>query len=73
MGIAVLHSGDSDSTGSIAGNLLGAMYGVDQIPDRLVGELELAEAIRQIAVDLHTHFGVEGFETSEEDWLRYPG
>ncbi len=30
--LAVNHSGDSDSTGSIAGNLLGAMHGLDALP-----------------------------------------
>ncbi len=32
--LAVNHGGDSDSTGSIAGNLLGAMHGLDALPQR---------------------------------------
>ena len=31
--LAVNHDGDSDSTGSIVGNLLGAMHGVKKIPE----------------------------------------
>ena len=30
--LAVNHSGDSDSTGAITGNLLGLMLGIDAIP-----------------------------------------
>jgi len=50
--MAVNHSGDSDSTGMIAGNLLGLMYGPQAIPERWLEELELREAITRIAVDL---------------------
>ncbi len=38
--LAVNHSGDSDSTGSIAGNLLGAMHGLDALPQDLLDDLE---------------------------------
>ena len=38
--LAVNHSGDSDSTGSIAGNLLGALHGVDALPADLLGQIE---------------------------------
>ena len=49
---AVNHSGDSDSTGMIAGNLLGLIYGPQAIPDRWLEDLELRDVITQIAVDL---------------------
>lgn len=49
---AVNHSGDSDSTGAVAGNLLGAQWGVDSIPPRWLAELELADTIRAVADDL---------------------
>ena len=71
--LAVLHGGDSDSTGSIAGNLLGAMHGVSAIPEELLKELELYEEIVRLANDLYLHFQNPEFETSEADWLRYPG
>jgi ADP-ribosylglycohydrolase len=52
--MAVNISGDSDSTGSIAGNLLGAMYGVHEIPERWLKSLELRNVISEVADDLAT-------------------
>jgi ADP-ribosyl-[dinitrogen reductase] hydrolase len=37
---SVAHAGDSDSTGSMVGNLLGAMHGVESLPAQWVRELE---------------------------------
>ena len=39
--LAVNHGGDSDSTGLIAGHLLGAMQGRSAIPNRWLAPLEL--------------------------------
>ncbi len=50
---AVNHSGDSDSTGAIAGNLLGAMLGEAAIPASWLDGLELRDEIGRIADDLH--------------------
>ena len=50
--LAVNHGGDSDSTGSITGNLLGAAAGVEAIPDRWLAHLELLSTIEAIADDL---------------------
>src|SRR2546429_4566552 len=50
--LAVNHSGDSDSTGSIAGNLLGATGGVEAIPERWLRNLELRGTIEALADDL---------------------
>ena len=52
--IAVNHDGDSDSTGAIAGNLLGALHGVQAIPDEWLTALELRAVIDEIALDLYT-------------------
>lgn len=49
---AVNHSGDSDSTGSITGNILGAHLGLKAIPDRFPQKLELKDTILEIADDL---------------------
>lgn len=46
--LAVNHSGDSDSTGAIAGNLLGARYGVGAIPMRWLGPLEVRDIIEEL-------------------------
>ncbi len=49
---AVNHRGDSDSTGAIAGNILGAWVGFDEIDVRWTDELELYDVILEIADDL---------------------
>lgn len=51
---AVAHSGDSDSTGAITGNLLGVMRGVEALPSAWLADLELRDVITRIATDLHT-------------------
>ena len=68
MRLAVNHSGDSDSTGAIAGNLLGLMLGVAAIPERWLAGLELREEIEAVARDLETRF-----DDSPEWRQRYPG
>jgi ADP-ribosylglycohydrolase len=66
--LAVNHSGDSDSTGAITGNLLGLMLGNNAIPARWLGVLELREDIEALANDLCT-----GFDESDVWRNRYPG
>jgi ADP-ribosylglycohydrolase len=53
--LAVNHDGDSDSTGSIAGNLLGAMHGARAISAEWLGPLELVDVITEIADDLYDY------------------
>ena len=50
--VAVNHSGDSDSTGSIAGNILGAYYGEACLPADWLEALEAPEVIRGMADQL---------------------
>lgn len=50
---AVNHNGDSDSTGSIAGNILGAYLGLEAIPQKFIPNLELKDLILEIANDLY--------------------
>lgn len=50
--LAINHSGDSDSTGSIAGNILGAYYGTACLPADWLDALEAPEVIRGIADQL---------------------
>lgn len=66
--LAVNHGGDSDSTGSIAGNILGAALGRSAIPAPWLERLELRDVIEQVAADLVTEF-----EESAEWWRKYPG
>ncbi|MBR5040349.1 MAG: ADP-ribosylglycohydrolase family protein [Clostridiales bacterium] len=49
---AVNHSGDSDSTGSITGNIVGALLGYDAIDEKWKKDLELKDTILEIADDL---------------------
>lgn len=77
--LAVNHDGDSDSTGAIVGNLLGAMHGVQAIPERWLAPLELREVITELAQDLHDFRGWGIGEYSpelalnERIWRKYPG
>eukprot|EP00897_Mesotaenium_endlicherianum_P009217 jgi/Mesen1/8323/ME000457S07516 len=48
----VNHSGDSDSTGAIVGNILGAMFGEKAVPAEWRKEVELSEVLRELATDL---------------------
>ena len=49
---AAAHSGDSDSTAAICGNLLGAMGGMAVLPPAWLEEVELREVIERLAEDL---------------------
>jgi ADP-ribosylglycohydrolase len=51
LSLAVTHGGDSDSTGSICGNILGAMWGETWLPENLVVEIEGRGTMLQIADD----------------------
>jgi ADP-ribosylglycohydrolase/protein-tyrosine phosphatase len=70
--IAVTHSGDSDSTGAIAGNLLGLIF-----PDQVMShawrrQIECADLIDRIAADLHRARRPER-DFVETMWASYPG
>lgn len=77
--LAVNHDGDSDSTGSIVGNLLGTMHGVEAIPAEWLHTLELRSVITELAEDLYAFKDWKIGEYSENDELnrqisqKYPG
>jgi len=50
---AVNHNGDSDSTGAVTGNILGAHLGMNGIPEKYLSHLELKDLIQEIADDLY--------------------
>ena len=62
--LAVNHSGDSDSTGAITGNILGASLGKDAIPAPWLKQLELRPLIEEIALDL-----LQRYEDTD-DWSK---
>lgn len=49
---AVNHDGDSDSTGAIAGNIIGAILGYSSIPRHYLDNLEIEPVIVSVADDL---------------------
>ncbi|GAA1912270.1 ADP-ribosylglycohydrolase family protein [Streptomyces sodiiphilus] len=49
--LAVNHGGDSDSTGSVCGNLLGALHGETALPPGWLAELEGRATILELADD----------------------
>jgi ADP-ribosylglycohydrolase len=65
--IAVTHSGDSDSTGAIAGNLLGLMFPDEVMSHPWRREIECADLINRLSKDLAVT------NPSEDDHDRYPG
>ncbi len=66
--LSVNHNGDSDSTGAITGNILGAYLGIDAIPALWVQNVEFADVLTEIANDLLT-----GYRDTEEWSQKYPG
>lgn len=68
---AVNHGGDSDSTGAVTGNILGALLGYNAIEEKWKHNLELADVILEMAEDLchgcqmneHSHY-------EDPDWIR---
>jgi len=66
--LAVNHDGDSDTTGAIAGNILGALLGEDAIPGEWLAKLELRREIAVLAEDLLN------VDKADASWAeRYPG
>ena len=67
---AVNHDGDSDSTGAIAGNIMGVYLGYDSIPKYYIDNLELKDVICEIAEDLSSDIPVGEYnENNDEYWL----
>ncbi|WP_344214842.1 ADP-ribosylglycohydrolase family protein [Kribbella sancticallisti] len=78
LALAVTHSGDSDSTGAICGNILGALHGETALPPELVFSVEGRGVILQLADDLVLEFTqakrLHGEYGPETAWRRrYPG
>lgn len=51
---AVNHSGDSDSTGAIAGSIIGARCGGNAIPQEWLDDLEMTDVLEAMAKDIYT-------------------
>ena len=75
MRLSVNHDGDSDTTGLLVGQLLGAIYGEEAIPAHWLRDLEARDVVVQIADDLCS---CPTWNRENEDQLqrmskRYPG
>ena len=46
---SVNHSGDSDSTGAVTGNIMGAYLGLKNIPKKMVDVIELKDLMLYLA------------------------
>jgi ADP-ribosylglycohydrolase len=78
LSLAVSHSGDSDSTGSICGQLLGALHGETALPPELAFAVEGRATIVTLADDLALEFTggdrLHGDGVPNTRWAqRYPG
>ncbi|WP_158852589.1 ADP-ribosylglycohydrolase family protein [Saccharothrix deserti] len=68
---SVNHDGDSDSTGAVCGNIVGALYGEDAIDPTWLAQLELRDVIERLTDDATTEFGPNAPDNN--DWhTRYP-
>lgn len=68
---AVNHKGDSDSTGAVTGNILGALLGFDGIAQKWKTGLELIDVIIEIADDLCHGCQMSEYGNYEDpDWKR---
>ncbi len=65
---AVNHKGDSDSTGAITGNILGAALGAHAIPQKFLKHLELKETILELADDLFHDCQMDDYEGYDPVW-----
>lgn len=72
--LAVNHGGDSDSTGAMTGNILGASLGKSAVPAEWREHLELRHEIEEVATDLFLHFGdPSAYPYRGGDGEKYPG
>ena len=72
--LAVNHSGHSDSTGSIVGQILGASPGIQAIPERWLKDLELRHELEMLASDMHSiSYSDDGSDIPDQFEHRYIG
>lgn len=62
---SVNHSGDSDSTGAVCGNIMGTLLGRKAIPDYYTMDLELLDVIEEMAEDLYTGCIISEYSTCD--------
>lgn len=65
---AVNHDGDSDSTGAVAGNIMGVKLGYAAIPIYYSSNLELRDVILEIANDLAVDMPVSQYSSNNDKY-----
>ena len=64
---SVNHSGDSDSTGAVTGNILGAYLGLKGIPQKYLEHLELKNVIIELANDLYKDYKMAEYAPHDKE------
>lgn len=68
---SVNHKGDSDSTGAVTGNIVGALIGYDAIDEKWKKDLELKDVILEISTDLCHRCAMSEYSSYDDpDWTR---
>ena len=66
---SVNHDGDSDSTGAVTGNIMGAYLGYDAIPSYYKDNVELKDVILELADDMSNDVPISEYSSSnDEEW-----
>lgn len=65
--VSVNHSGDSDSTGAVTGNILGAYLGFKSIPKKYLEHLELKNVIIELANDLYNDYKMAEYDSYDNE------
>ena len=67
---SINHDGDSDSTGAITGNIIGAYLGYNTIPRYYKNNIELKDIILELADDMSVQIPVSEYSnTNDKYWL----
>jgi ADP-ribosylglycohydrolase len=69
---SINHSGDSDSTGAITGNICGLIAGASNIPLKWKQNLRNRRILEEIANDLYLQFSGSSFQATDEWAAKYP-
>ena len=65
---SVNHGGDSDSTGAVTGNILGATLGLGGIPRKYLENLELRDVLLELADDLFFDCPLTEYDYNDPVW-----
>lgn len=68
---AVNHNGDSDSTGAVCGNIIGAYLGYAAIPQKYKANLEFHDVLLELVEDLFNDCQMSEYrENRDEKWMK---